>query len=556
MTAVYKDIKLTDLKPNPHNFRTQFDGPEFEQFVESIRQKGVLQPILVRPCKGKKKYEIVFGERRFRAAKIVSKDKKGRKTIPARVMELSGKEAFDLMVIENLQRENLTELEEAKGFKLYLDKNGLEALGELAERTGINAAFIRRRTMVLDLPKPVLDAWGRGEIRFGYLEQLARLDDEDEIMGCFENILEGCDFAFVKELKEYIDNQAIALEHAVFDLKLEGCVTCHSNSSVQIQLFAIDAEKAKCLKTDCFNKKQADWLTSNWKQSTFHKKFKTCGYRFSQDTDHRQRFIFHDKKFVGKQCHSCDAFVTLFSGPRLRVQYERTCIGDRRCFDKLFKSKEEKASSRTSGNAASDTRDGQDDKPRVAWHGEHFREEFFQKQIPQRFEGLSDRSLSVAQLSLFAFVKSNYELQRWFVGKFVAGKDEFVGYYEDPQIFEPISKMPIEQVSTVMKEAVLQVVLFSNFSACGRRVVADHLDIDLSKEWKITEAYLMKKRIPEIVGLGERFGIFKDEKAKAYLVNEIKKAKFKDCKKTELIDIFLRSGVELTGKVPDEILNQ
>jgi hypothetical protein len=387
------------------------------------------------------------------------------------------------------------------------------------------------------------------------LEQLARLDDDKEIMGYFEEIQDGWEITSVRELKSIIDNQAISFEHAVFDLKREGCVNCHSNSSVQIQLFAIDAERAKCLKTDCFKQKQVGWLAANWKQSTFHKRFKTSGCRFSQETDHRQRFIFHDKKYVGKECHACDAFVTLFSDPRLHVQYERACIGDRGCFDKLFRSKKKKESSTVSG-AASDGQEAEGGKSRVPWHGEYFREAFFQEQIPQRFEGLSERGLGVAQLSLFALVKSHYELRDWFIGAFVAGEDEGLGYVEDSQIFEPISKMTIEQVGSAMKEAVLQVVLFSDFCACGRRVVADHLGIDLSKEWAISGVYLQKKTIPEIMGMGERFGIFKDEKAKAYLENEIKKANFKACKKTELIDIFLKSGIELTGKVPNEILNQ
>jgi hypothetical protein len=86
---------------------------------------------------------------------------------------------------------------------------------------------------------------------------------------------------------------------------------------------------------------------------------------------------------------------------------------------------------------------------------------------------------------------------------------------------------------------------FSDFRACGRCVVANHLGIDLSKEWAISGAYLQNKTIPEIMGMGERFGIFKDEKAN-----------FKACKRTELINIILKSGIELTGKVPNEILNQ
>ncbi len=85
--------------------------------------------------------------------------------------------------------------------------------------------------------------------------------------------------------------------------------------------------------------------------------------------------------------------------------------------------------------------------------------------------------------------------------------------------------------------------------------MADHIGIDLSKEWTITEQYLKKKIIPEILGIGERHGIFSDPKAKEYLKETLKKKDFNSCKKKELIEIFLESGVELTGKVPDEILN-
>jgi ParB family transcriptional regulator, chromosome partitioning protein len=181
-------LKLSDLRPNLFNFRTEFDGPEFDELVASVQKHGVIQPILARPQEGDTPYEIVFGERRWRAAKAASSKKGGKKTIPAMVRDISDDEDFDLMVIENLQREDLNELEEAKGFQAYLDRNGKESVIDLADRCKINPAYIRRRVSVLGLPEEVVKAWGDGEIAYGYLVQLARLDDEAEILGYLEEI--------------------------------------------------------------------------------------------------------------------------------------------------------------------------------------------------------------------------------------------------------------------------------------------------------------------------------------------------------------------------------
>jgi ParB/RepB/Spo0J family partition protein len=512
----------------------------------------VLQPILVRPCKGKQKYEIVFGERRFRAAKIVSKDKKGRKTIPARVMELSDKDAFDLMVIENLQREDLTEFEEAEGFKRYLDKNGPESLGELAERTGINTAFIRRRVVVLDLPKPVLDAWDRGEIRFGYLEQLARLDDEDEILGYLDEIQNGWSIDSIQDLKRMIDNQSIKIDLALFDLKQAGCAACPSNSDVQFKMFEIDSEASRCMKPSCFKDHQTVWATEHWQDTEYRKKFKTTGFRYVDDVNRQQCKHFHYKGQADKECFACDGFITLFSGPAMQVFSDRVCLGESSCHKRHIA----KAKQKENGKSNSGPVEEQGDQPRVKWHGEHFRELFYQESIPQRFEKVPARGLTAVQLSLFALLKSSLELKRWFLELYKNTDQDDFYLPSDGEIFSIISKMSVQKASTALKEATLQVIMYDDFLPGARRIVADHIGIDLSKEWAITEDYLKKKTIPEIMGMGERFGIFKDETAKAYLADEIKKDKFKACKKIELMDIFLKSGVELTGKVPDEILNQ
>jgi ParB family chromosome partitioning protein len=148
MEKTYMGIDLAKIVCNPFNRRKCFEGEKFNQLVKSIEQKGVIEPILARPVNGN--FEVVAGERRYKGsleAKLV--------TIPALVQEMTDDEAFEIMTIENLQREDLTPLEEAESFKDYLDRKGVEALPELAEKTGIPAKFIMRRIRVLSLPEKV-----------------------------------------------------------------------------------------------------------------------------------------------------------------------------------------------------------------------------------------------------------------------------------------------------------------------------------------------------------------------------------------------------------------
>ena len=122
-------IPLCQIVSSPNNPRKSFAGEKFNDLVESIRTKGVIEPIIVRPeITGNEggNFEIVAGERRYRATILISKDPV-KDTIPAMVRELTNEEAFDFMLIENLQRENLTPLEEAESFKTYVIVRGLES---------------------------------------------------------------------------------------------------------------------------------------------------------------------------------------------------------------------------------------------------------------------------------------------------------------------------------------------------------------------------------------------------------------------------------------------
>ena len=147
----FENVVLSTIQANPLNPRKNFEGKKFEELIASVRKVGVIEPVLLRPIESGKKskiqYEIIAGERRFRAMSQIASEDGGldKNSIPSIIQAMSDDDAFDLMTIENLQREDLSELEEAESFKIYLEKKGKEALPELAERTGINPQYINRR---------------------------------------------------------------------------------------------------------------------------------------------------------------------------------------------------------------------------------------------------------------------------------------------------------------------------------------------------------------------------------------------------------------------------
>lgn len=554
----FKEIALSKIIPSPWNPRKTFKGADFDELVESIRQQGVIQPVLVRPIKGKGiPYELVFGERRLKASIEVSKDNGGpaKNTIPALIRELDDDQAFELTTIENLQREDLNELEEARGFQMFVKRKGEDALQELADRTGKNIQYIRRRLAVLSLPKKVLKSWEKGELRYGHLQQLRRLNDKKEILEFYEDILDYWDGPMsVSDLKREIDSRAPRFEYAIFDPEKEGCLSCHKNSDVQKKLFGSDElENAHCLDPICFKKKQNDFLNGHWTETDYHKKYGTNGFRFYENLSYRDYEAFY--KGILKQCKGCENFVSLLEEDG-RVFHKKVCINVK-CFKKTYEKPKNKGSAENGEDP--------EDTPRVAWHGEYFREKFYETRLPEKFNQLQisadnpDANTIKDRLALFALLKSNDDLHHWFAGKVGIEQDEDRHWFRlsDSEIFGAIEKMDFSQIKEMLECATIETIMQSTFGAPGRRIVADHLGIDLAKEWVVTEEYLKKKTKDEILSIGEKFGIFQDKNAQAFLYEVLnkKRGKFKSCKKSELIRVFLESGADLAGMVPDEILN-
>lgn len=165
------NLSISSVRPNPNQPRRSFDEDELEELADSIRQNGILQPIVVRPVGDS--YQIVAGERRYTAAKRV-----GLATIPAVVKEVSDKEMLQLALIENLQRSDLNPLEAAQGYKVLMEQHGLtqEELGKVLSKS---RPAIANALRLLELPSEVQDLLSDGTITAGHARAILSLPDDD-----------------------------------------------------------------------------------------------------------------------------------------------------------------------------------------------------------------------------------------------------------------------------------------------------------------------------------------------------------------------------------------
>lgn len=176
------EISLDELRPNPYQPRKIFDESALNELASSIKEHGVFQPIIVKKCiKG---YEIIAGERRYRASKIA-----GLKTVPAIVKDFSDDEMMQIALLENLQRENLTSIEEAKAYKSIIDSMHITQ-DELAKKVGKSRSHITNMIGLLKLPGSVQDMILYNKISMGHARVLSKLEDQKQIEELADKIVD------------------------------------------------------------------------------------------------------------------------------------------------------------------------------------------------------------------------------------------------------------------------------------------------------------------------------------------------------------------------------
>ena len=258
------------IQPNPWNRHINEKG--LADIAESVRKHGVLQPVLVRPLDdatpGQPVYELIAGERRWRASQIAE-----RKTLPALVRRMDDLEVIELMLVENLEREDLHELDEAAGYDRLLRKDsgpqslrGFASVEELAERIGKSRSYIVQRLKLLQLETSARDAFRRGELTFSLALRIARLPDPKDQVKATSAILKGWggQAMSARDADDYIHRTfMLSLSHAAFKITdaslvpdAGNCKDCSKRTGSNPDLFGDIASGDTCTDAACFQAKE------------------------------------------------------------------------------------------------------------------------------------------------------------------------------------------------------------------------------------------------------------------------------------------------------------
>ena len=175
-------LRLPDIEPRPDQPRKQFESESLASLADSIAENGVLQPLLVR-AEGDGFYQIIAGERRWRASKMA-----GLTEVPAIITDADDKKAFELAIIENIQRENLNAIEEAAAIRDLMTEYGLTQ-EEVSTRISRSRSAVSNAIRLLDLPDSVMKAVSDGKLSAGHARALLGLRDSEKIISAAQTVI-------------------------------------------------------------------------------------------------------------------------------------------------------------------------------------------------------------------------------------------------------------------------------------------------------------------------------------------------------------------------------
>jgi ParB family chromosome partitioning protein len=172
-TSELVHIPVGSIRPNTRQPRRRLDGEGIEELAESIRAQGLVQPVIVRSA-ADGGYELIAGERRWRAARVA-----GLATVPALVRATDDRDSLLLALVENVAREDLTPVDEARAYAVLMDEFSL-GLGEVAEQVGRSKPTVSNRVRLLELPDDVLGLLERGQLSEGHARAVLAVPDNEE----------------------------------------------------------------------------------------------------------------------------------------------------------------------------------------------------------------------------------------------------------------------------------------------------------------------------------------------------------------------------------------
>ncbi len=256
-----QEIQLKDISISPFNYRyggKPVDEESLSELAQSIKTHGVIQSVLLRPL-GDGKYELVVGERRFRASKMA-----GKKSIPATIRELIDEEVKEIQVIENLQRENPHPMAEAIGIQQLLSlKDKKNTVEEIAKRIGKSSTYVYQRIKLNELTENFREMYFANAINTSQALKIARLDAGSQVdfynAHCTDWKEENW---MIHNFNGRIENYQLDLSDAPFnikdaklDKKAGACTKCPNNTAVTTSLFPEESEDARCTNRPCYENK-------------------------------------------------------------------------------------------------------------------------------------------------------------------------------------------------------------------------------------------------------------------------------------------------------------
>src|ERR1051326_1603802 len=181
-TSGLRDVPVEAIRPNPSQPRTSFDARELDDLAQSIREHGVLQPVLVSQ-QPDGTFQLITGERRWRAVQLA-----GLPTVPAMVKETTPQASLEMALVENIQRRDLNPLEEAHAFRALLDEHGLTQ-EQLGQRIGKSRVSITNTLRLLNLPEAVREALANGSITEGHARAILMATGEADRLRVLERVV-------------------------------------------------------------------------------------------------------------------------------------------------------------------------------------------------------------------------------------------------------------------------------------------------------------------------------------------------------------------------------
>ncbi len=240
-TSIVEHIEMKMVRPSQFSIRDKFtDQQEFESLTSSIKEHGLLQPILIRPYQNS--FEIVAGHRRFHSCKSLR-----WRHIPCKIRELSDKQAFEIQITENIQRKSMSALEEAEAFRKYVQDLGWGGVTELSKKIGKSEEYVSHRIQLLKLPQDIKEKIMLNKLSVSQALELTNLSHENIIQFTSHIIENDLTIRQIREVKTVYSKEKITMDDKMINdiINLKGAktlkITKKTSLALKITLARLDS---------------------------------------------------------------------------------------------------------------------------------------------------------------------------------------------------------------------------------------------------------------------------------------------------------------------------